>query len=279
MTSPAAGIAGSPSAGTVSQFEVIPLPGVEEDVVSHLPSRARVTITSSPRQGQPATIDLACALSSRGMVAVPHLAARSIRDTAELARILEVLSEAGITELFVIAGDRQQPVGDFSGSLALLTAISDLDESFTVGVGGHPEGHPFRGEDEALQELAEKSEYASYLVTQMCFEAAPLLAWIRRLREQGISLPVRPGIAGPVGLGRLLRIGSRVGVGASLRMLSSQSSGIRRLVTPGTWSPEVLLDDLTEAYADPAYGLEGAHLYTFNALTETARWWGDSKRR
>lgn len=271
--------AGSPSATTGAQFEVIPLPGVEEDVVRHLPAAARVTITSSPRQGPSATIDLACALASRGMTAVPHLAARALRDENQLAGILDSLSEAGVGELFVIAGDPAQPAGDFIGSLDLLTAITEHAQPFVIGVGGHPEGHPFLDQEAALRELAQKSAHASYIVTQMCFEAAPLLAWISSVRDQGIELSVRPGVAGPVGLGRLLRIGTRVGVGTSLRMLGSQGSGMRRLVTPGTWAPEILLDDLTEAYADPRYGLDGVHIYTFNALEQTARWWDEHSDR
>lgn len=256
---------------------MIPLPGAEEEVVRHLPSGARVTITSSPRQGPSATVDLARALSCRGMAAVPHLAARAIRDERELAEMLASLSEAGVRELFVIAGDPAQPAGDFMGGLDLLTAIAEHDQSFVIGVGGHPEGHPFLDQEAALRELAQKSVHASYIVTQMCFEAAPVLTWVGELREQGVDLPVRPGVAGPVGLGRLLRIGTRVGVGTSLRMLSSQSTGMRRLVTPGTWSPEALLDDLADAYADPRYGLDGVHVYTFNALEETARWWDERR--
>src|SRR5690625_6921562 len=62
-------------------------------------------------------------------------------------------------------------------------------------------------------------------------------------------------------------------------MLGSQGSGMRRLVTPGTWAPEILLDDLTEAYADPRYGLDGVHIYTFNALEQTARWWDEHSDR
>lgn len=273
MGTSAAGSAGSLGAEIIPQFEVIPLPGTEEKVVTHLPSRARVTVTSSPRQGPAATIALACALSARGMVAVPHLAARTIRAERDLMQILDSLSEAGVDELFVIAGDAEQPAGQFAGSLDLLSAIAESDHRFVIGVGGHPEGHPYFEEAAAQDELAQKSTYSSYLVTQMCFEPAPLLTWVRDLRERGIDLPVRPGVAGPVGLGRLLRIGSRVGVGPSLRILSSQSTGIRRLVTPGSWSPEMLLDGLADAYADPEYGLDGVHVYTFNALEETARWW------
>lgn len=268
----------SPDTRLVPQFEVIPLPGTEEEVARHLPPGARVTVTSSPRQGQHATVDLARALSVRGIDAIPHLAARAIHGERELAEILGSLSEAGVMEVFVIAGDAAQPAGDFAGSLDLLSAISRLDQPFVVGVGGHPEGHPFLDEASAHRELAQKSLHASYLVTQMCFEAAPLLAWVRQLRQQGIELPVRPGVAAPVGLRRLLRIGTRVGVGPSLRMLSAQSTGFRHLVSPGTWSPDALLDDLADAYADPEYGLDGVHVYTFNALAETARWWHASKR-
>src|SRR5699024_286659 len=123
------------------------------------------------------------------------------------------------------------------------------------------------------------SALTSYIVTQMCCEAAPLLAWISSVRDQGIELSVRPSVAGPLGLGGLLRIRNRVVVGTSLRMLGWQCWGLRRLLPTRTWDPEVLLDDLTEAYADPRYGLDGVHIYTFNALEQTARWWDEHSDR
>lgn len=258
--------------GTV-QFEVIPLPGIDKEVIAHLPPGARVTITSSPGQGQQATLELARSLADRGYNAVPHLAARAIRDGRELAEILDGLSAAGVSELFVIAGDAEQPAGDFDGSLELLAAIAEHEHHFTIGIGGHPEGHPFLDDQEALRLLEAKAPYASYLVTQMCFEASPLLEWVDGLRQRGIDLPVRPGVAGPVGLARLLRIGARVGVGASLSMLRSQGAGIRRLVTPGTWTPDPLLEDLAAAHSDPALEWDGLHVYTFNAVQESAKWW------
>ena len=109
----------------------------------------------------------------------------------------------------------------------------------------------------------------------MCFGAEPLLEWVRGLREEGLALPVRPGIAVPAGTARLLRIGTRIGVGRSLRMLGGEDSGMRRLLSPGRWDPGPLLEELHEAgAAHPELSLRGAHLYTFNALDvarETAR--------
>ena len=100
----------------------------------------------------------------------------------------------------------------------------------------------------------------------MSFEAVPLLAWTRRLREEGITLPVRPGIAAPASTARLLRIGTRIGVGRSLRLLGADGSGMLRLLGPGQWDPGPLLAQLASAAAEPGLALHGPHLYTFNAV-------------
>jgi methylenetetrahydrofolate reductase (NADPH) len=114
--------------------------------------------------------------------------------------------------------------------------------------------------------------YASYAVTQMCFAAAPLLEWTRRLRDAGITLPVRPGVAAAVGTARLLRIGTRIGVGRSLRLLGGEDPGMRRLLSPGRWEPGPLLEELSTATAEePGLALLGPHVYTFNDLRAARR--------
>src|SRR5699024_7842115 len=95
--------------------------------------------------------------------------------------------------------------------------------------------------------LRRKAEHASYVATQMLFDPAPLLDWVAALRAAGIDLPVRPGVAAPASRTRLLRIGTRIGVGRSLRMLPAEASGAPGLVAP--------------------------HVFTFNSLEETAAWW------
>lgn len=261
-----------PAGGGAAQFEVLPLRGITDRVGAHLPPGVRVTVTASPAHGLEATLAVACELASRGFTAVPHLPARQIRDRQEAREILARLESAGIHEVFVIAGDAPRPAGDFEGSLDLVELLAAEAPRLTLGVGAHPEGHPFVDEREAMRLLRAKAEHASYLVTQMCFEAAPLLAWVRELRAAGIALPVRPGIAAPVGTARLLRIGARIGVGRSLRMLGGEGSGMRRLVGPGAWDPGALLEELDRAREEPGLALAGPHVYTFNDLEAAARW-------
>nr|WP_245354801.1 methylenetetrahydrofolate reductase [Brachybacterium sacelli] len=246
--------------------------GITDRVEGHLPPGARVTVTASPAQGLAATIAVAGELAAAGFTAIPHLAARQIRDRHEATDLLEQLAAAGVHEVFVIAGDATRPAGDYTGSLGLLEDLAAAAPGITLGMGAHPEGHPFVDEQEAIRLVRAKAEHASYLVTQMCFEAPPLLQWVRSLREAGITLPIRPGIAAPVGTARLLRIGAKVGVGRSLRMLSGRGSGMRRLVGPGEWDPDALLAELARGQEESGLALAGPHVYTFNDLEAVARW-------
>ncbi|WP_270409838.1 methylenetetrahydrofolate reductase [Brachybacterium paraconglomeratum] len=255
---------------------MIPLPGIAERVLEHLPAGSRVTVTASPAQGLEATLEAATALAAGGMVAVPHLAARMVAGPDALEWILERLGGAGIEELFVIAGDATPPAGPYDGALALLEAIAPAVRGLVVGVGAHPEGHPHADPAAALELLRRKAEHASYVATQMLFSPDPLVSWVEQLREAGIDLPVRPGVAAPASRTRLLRIGTRIGVGRSLRMLAAEGSGVRRLLGPGSWGPDPLLDALAAAELP---GLVGPHVFTFNSLAETAAWWQGRSRR
>src|SRR5699024_4464919 len=73
------------------RFEVIPLPGIEDEVLHHLPAGSTITVTASPRRGLAPTLELATRLALRGIDAVPHLAARQVAGTAELGGMLHEL--------------------------------------------------------------------------------------------------------------------------------------------------------------------------------------------
>lgn len=253
------------AADRAPQFEVIPLPGIVDTVTRTLPAGTRITVTASPAQGLDATLEVAGELARSGFETIPHLAARMLRGAGEAAERAAQLAEAGSAEVFVIAGDAPREAGNLTGALELLEVLSTVAPQLTVGIGTHPEGHPFLDEAETLRQLRAKAEHASYAVTQMCFDGVPLVSWVRRLREAGLTLPVRPGIAAPVSTARLLRIGPRIGVGRSLRLLSGETSGMRRLLAPGRWDPAPLRAELASAAEqDPALALHGPHVYTFN---------------
>ena len=263
------------SAGPVHQprFEVIPLPGIGAQVLEYLPTEATVTVTASPRRGLGPTVELATWLAARGVHAVPHLAARSVRDRAELSQVLDRLADAGIGEVFVIGGDRDLPAGDFPGGLELLQEMAALPHRFTVGIAGYPETHPKIPDEDTVQAMSDKRAHADYVVSQMCFDADVLLDWIRQVRDRGVDLPIRIGVPGPASRTHLLRISTRVGVGESIRVLGHHRSGLWALAGLRRWTPDDFLAELAPAFTDPGYGLSGLHVYTFNAIADTAQWW------
>jgi methylenetetrahydrofolate reductase (NADPH) len=67
-----------------SRFELLPLDGIEEQVLEHLATDTKVTVTASPKKGLEATLDLSERLSKAGYPVVPHLSARLVRDRGHL---------------------------------------------------------------------------------------------------------------------------------------------------------------------------------------------------
>lgn len=255
------------------RYEVLPFPGTEDEVDQHVPPSLAVTVTASPRRGLEPTLALTEALALRGFSAVPHLAARLVRDEAHLADILLRLDDAGVQDVFVVAGDGATPVGPFTDSLQLLAAISRLrrlDSPVSrLGVAGYPEGHPLISDDELMRALLAKRSLSTYVVTQMCFEPTSIGRWVEHARELGLRLPVYAGVPGPVERLRLLRVAARIGVGGSLRVLRKQRGGTT-LVRTGSFRPDQLLDGLGSL--DAASELAGLHIYTLGDVGGTERW-------
>lgn len=259
------------------RYEVLPLPGTADQVGAELPRTVAVTVTASPRRGLEPTLGLTEKLARDGYSAVPHLAARMVSDERHLAEILARLDEAGVHDAFVIAGDGQEPVGDFSDSLELLAAIERLHRSGagrrpeSIGVAGYPEGHPHIGAEKLDRALLAKQPLSSYVVTQMCFDPNAVLGWITHARELGLQLPVQVGIAGAVDRTKLLRIAARIGVGTSLRFLRKHHGGTR-LLRPGGYRPDRLLEELVSDRRPGAAAVSGLHVYTLGDVAATERW-------
>lgn len=258
------------------RYEILPLPSVLESVLEQtaaLPARSVVAVTASPRQGAAATVDVAERLVAQGMRAVPHLAARQLRDAAELTEVLDRLDAAGVDEVFVVGGDTREPEGAFADGLALLRSMDELGRlPGRVGVPSYPEGHWAIDDDTLWTSLRAKQNYADYTVTQLCFDARAVCRFTAAARHHGITLPIVAGVPGVVDIGRLLRISMRVGVGESLRFVRGHRSVAGSLPRPGGYHPDALVDALATRVSLGHCDLAGLHLYTFNQVTATARW-------
>jgi methylenetetrahydrofolate reductase (NADPH) len=254
------------------RFEILPTEGAEERA-GHLPRDAKVAVTCSPGKGIENTLQFSERLLQRGFRVVPHIAARLVAGREHLEEILRWFDEHGLREIHVIGGDARKPVGPYASSFQLLDMMSQLEHGIKeVGIGGYPEGHPLIDDEELDRALMDKQPFASYIVTQLCFDADTILGWISGIRHNGIRLPVYVGLPGAVDRKKLLRVSLKVGVGDSVRFLRKQTGLVGMLLKPGGYSPDRLVERLAPYAGDKHYDIVGLHLYTFNQVESTAQW-------
>jgi methylenetetrahydrofolate reductase (NADPH) len=258
------------------RYEVIPTKGAD-DWVDDLPEEGKVAITCSPAQGIEGTVRLAERLAEQGFRVVPHVSARLVVDDGHLKEIVQRLDNLEVKEIFVIGGDAKNPAGSFSSAFELLSAMADLGHGFEeIGVGGYPEGHPLIDDDALRRALLDKQRFATYVVSQMCFDPGTILDWVADIRRLGVSLPVLIGVPGVVNKKRLLQICRKIGVGQSARFLRKHGSLVSNLfadlLRSGGYSPDGLVGELAPYVGGQDRGIEGFHFYTFNQVADTEGW-------
>lgn len=168
-------------------------------------------------RNRPGTVAIAAAIKGRyGVRPVPHVICSGF-SASEIESELIDLSYLGITELLVLRGDRAKnenrfiaTPGGHSHAIELCEQVNNFNkglllggvqtehlcEPFTFGVAGYPEKH-----DEAMnlntdiEHLKAKVEAgAQYIVTQMFFDNKKYFDFVERLRAEGITIPVIPGL-------------------------------------------------------------------------------------
>jgi methylenetetrahydrofolate reductase (NADPH) len=253
------------------RYEILPFRRSEEQA-AEIPTPLRLTVTSSPKHGIDHSVDYGERLRTLGHRVTLHLAARMVRDREHLDAILTRTSEAGIDDLFVVAGDLQEPIGPYDSAGELLDVLDDHPlRPAAIGVAAYPEGHPLIDDIELEAALRHKAQLATYMVTQICFDADVLLAWLSQARTSGITLPLYAGTTGQVDRRRLLEISVRIGVGPSLRFLRKQPS-LGRLLRGSSDATQRFYTTIDARRADSSLGIVGFHFFTFNELSATWQW-------
>ena len=238
-----------------------------------------VHVTYLPNGNVSETVATARALREAGFNPVPHLAARAMPSAAVLHDYLaQVVGEAGITRILLIAGDLPRAVGPYSCSLDVLkTGMLAQHGIGSLSFAGHPEGHPAAANEAMEAALCEKVAMARdqghtvQIITQFCFETDPIFAYARRLLALGIDAPLRVGLAAPASLVTLVRYGMRCGVGNSLRALRRNTEMLGLLSADAT--PDRLLEEIAAAkLGDGLSNIDGVHFYIFGGLRKTGTW-------
>jgi methylenetetrahydrofolate reductase (NADPH) len=253
-----------------------------DETATLLPANSMMSITFLPGESLASRVDAAAKVHALGLRPVPHISARRLTSAGELEGFLDALAgRINLNHVFIVAGDLAEPAGPYEDALAVIK--SDLFQRYGVqhvGVAGYPEGHPQIDDARLWQALRDKSAvFADHglawsIMTQFGFDADPVLAWLERLRGEGILAPVRIGIAGPASVKALMRFALRCGVGTSAKVMKKYGLSITKLL--GTAGPEPLLKDLATGMQAKHYGEAMLHLYPFGGLTRTAAWARDT---
>ena len=265
-------------------IEVMPRTAAKiADFRAILPAGTRVYIAhihGTPIEDMVAT---AKRIAEAGFPVMPHFPARIIADTAMLKDwISRYKDAAGVDQALILGGGLDKPAGAFSSSMDMLQTGAFADAGFTrLHVAGHPEGNRDIDRDgtntlvdAALhwkQDYARQTGVQMAIVTQFAFDAAPVTAWITRLRAAGIDLPVHVGLAGPAKLQTLVKFAVACGVGPSLNVLKKRARDLSKLLLP--YTPDDVLEDLARhASQDPATAPQALHIFPLGGIQASTDW-------
>lgn len=204
--------------------------------------------------------------------AVPHVGARMVRGRGELDEIVARLVSAGVDSVFVPGGDADPSPDGYPDALALLEDLDLMGRPFAeIGIAGYPESHPTIGDGDMAEAMAAKSRYATEIVSNLCLRGQAVKAWIRRVRRDGIDLPIRVGMPGSVERHKLLTMAARIGVGESTRFASKNMQLFARILAPGGFGPAEFLRHVEWAM-QAGQNVTGLHIYTFNQVVGIEQW-------
>ena len=257
-------------------FELIPLKSAP-DAIAALPANSHVSVTASPVKGLDATKELTDDVRAAGHIPVPHIAARLVESKEHTAELAKWMKDAGLTKVFCVAGDAEEPAGPYEGAHRFLSDLFEQDHGLeTVGITAYPDGHALISSEicheqlHAKQTLLAEAGVDGWASTQMCFDTHITTNWLQAEREAGFTLPVQLGIPGVVDKAKLMTMGVRLGVGASLRFLKKNRAAVTKLMAPGAYDPDDIL--LPMANDLEALGVSGLHVFTFNQVENTESW-------
>ena len=244
----------------------------------HFAAGTEVTITFLPGDNYRHNVETAFALRRAGYSPVPHIAAREMPSREALDDFLARLrGEADVTRILLIAGDVAAAKGPFRSSRDVCASgLLEARGIVRLSVAGHPEGHPYLETADALAVLkawlawGHERKIRVDVMTQFCFESAPILGWIDGLDACGIRLPVIVGLAGPATPATLMKFALRCGVGNSMRAVRSQIGRFGRLLTDT--GPDEVMRGLQSAPATATTAIAGFHLFPFGGLRKAGGW-------
>ncbi len=221
------------------------------------------------------TLDLVTRIKSEtGIETMAHLTCvGSGRD--EVARVLDQLAEANIKNVLALRGDPpkgqeqfQAVPGGFAHADELVAFIHERHPELCIGVAAYPEKHTeapdFRTDFEHL--LSKVRAGADFIVTQLFFDDRDYFAFVSRLDEAHVRVPVMPGVMPITNVSQIKRFTAMCGAHIPSRLLArleavqDDPDAVRKLGVEHA---------VAQCQALLAGHVPGIHFYTLNRSTAT----------
>jgi methylenetetrahydrofolate reductase (NADPH) len=236
---------------------------------------------------RPGSVAIAAAIQNRyGITAVPHIICKGFtKEETEYALI--DLSFLGIHDLLLLRGDDknlqvtnqslfhthatelQAQVNAFNKGIALDGSTFEAsDTPFSYGMACYPEKHEEAPNMDSDVYFAKEKvrNGADYLVTQMFFNNARYYNFVERLRAEGITVPIIPGVK-PIVFINQMNVLPKV---FRTELPEELASELRRCTTDAQAAEIGVEWCITQCRDLMAHGVPSIHFYTLMA-TESVR--------
>ena len=209
--------------------------------------------------------------NGKGTPVAPHLSCIG-DDKARIAELLDLYVAQGINKIVALRGDLpsgQVGLGELPYAQDLVRFIREHSgDHFHIEVAAYPEMHPQAETfDQDIQRFTEKvNAGANSAITQFFFNPDAYFYFLDRLQNQGITIPVAPGIMPITNASNLIRFADGTGaeiprwIRKQLQAYGDDSRSIR------AFGHEVILK-LCERLIDG--GAPSLHFYTMNTTEPT----------
>jgi len=192
----------------------------------------------------------------------------------DLRALFTELADAGVENIMALRGD--PPKGDETfvaapggfGYAVDLISLLEREFSFSIGAAAYPEKHL---EAESLESdirnaIRKVRAGAEFLVTQLFFDNDAYFAYVERLRDAGVDVPVLPGIMPITNYESISRITKMSGARIPQRLLAELEA---RVDEPEAVAELGVAFTTLQCHDLLARGAPGLHFYTLNRSPAT----------